>query len=156
MMSIAQIVLAPVILGLAMNHFLSGVTKKIQPLVPLISSVAALVVVHNVCGLSLGYFAAKIVRMDSRKVRAVAIEVGMQNSALAVSLAMIYFTPLAAIPGAIFSVWFVTFFVRTKKVTKENRARGISHHAKCAGRAADVLSAGVTLALSSIKKSPFG
>ena len=129
MLSIAQIVLAPVILCLAMNHFLSGVTKKIQPLLPLISSVAvalissavvalsadkilsvgltvaAVVVVHNLCGLSLGYFTAKIFRMDSHKVRAVAIEVGMQNSGLAVSLAMIHFNPLAAIPGAIFSVW---------------------------------------------------
>lgn len=129
MMSIAQIVLAPVILGLAMNHFLSGVTKKIQPLLPLISSVAviliagtvvalsadkifsvgltvaAVVVLHNVCGLSLGYFAAKIFRMDSRKVRAVAIEVGMQNSGLAVSLSLMYFNPTAALPAAIFSVW---------------------------------------------------
>ena len=129
MMSIAKIVLAPVLLGVALNHFLSEVTKKIQPIMPLISSlaviliagavvalsadkiltvgltVAAVVILHNVCGLSLGFFAAKIFRMDSRKARTVAIEVGMQNSGLAVSLAMIYFAPLAAIPGAIFSVW---------------------------------------------------
>ena len=129
MLSIAQIVLAPVILGLAMNHFLSGVTKKFQPIMPLISSVAviliagtvvalsadkiltvgltvsAVVVMHNVCGLSLGYFAAKIFRMDSRKVRTVAIEVGMQNSGLAASLSLMYFNPTAALPAAIFSVW---------------------------------------------------
>ena len=129
MLSIAKIVLAPVLLGVALNHFLSEVTKKIQPILPAISSVAiiliagavvalsadkilsvgltvaAVVIFHNACGLSLGYFAAKIFRMDSRKARTVAIEVGMQNSGLAVSLAMIYFAPLAAIPGAIFSVW---------------------------------------------------
>ncbi len=129
MMSIAQIVLAPVILGVAMNHFLSGVTKKIQPLLPFVSSlaviliagavvalsadkifsvgltVAAVVVLHNVCGLSLGYCAAKIFRMDSRKARTVAIEVGMQNSGLAASLSLMYFNPTAALPGAIFSVW---------------------------------------------------
>ena len=129
MLSIAQIVLAPIVLGLAMNHFLSGVTKKIQPLLPLVSSlavvlilgavvalsadkiltvgltVAAVVVCHNVCGLSLGYAAAKIFRMDSRKTRTLSIEVGMQNSGLAVSLAMMYFNPTAALPGAIFSVW---------------------------------------------------
>ena len=29
----------------------------------------------------------------------------MQNSGLAASLAVLYFTPAAAIPGAIFSVW---------------------------------------------------
>ena len=129
MMSIAQIVLAPVILGVAMNHFLSGVTKKIQPLLPFVSSlaviliagavvalsadkifsvgltVAAVVVLHNVCGLSLGYCAAKIFRMDSRKARTVAIEVGMQNSGLAASLSLMYFNPTAALPGALFSVW---------------------------------------------------
>ncbi len=129
MLSIAQIVLAPVILGVAMNHFLSGVTKKIQPLLPFVSSlaviliagavvalsadkifsvgltVAAVVVLHNVCGLSLGYCAAKIFRMDSRKARTVAIEVGMQNSGLAASLSLMYFNPTAALPGALFSVW---------------------------------------------------
>ena len=129
MLSIAKIVLAPVLLGVALNHFLSEVTKKIQPILPAISSVAviliagavvalsaekilsvgltvaAVVILHNVCGLSLGFFAAKLFRMDSRKARTVAIEVGMQNSGLAVSLAIIYFAPLAAIPGAIFSVW---------------------------------------------------
>ncbi|MBR4384708.1 MAG: bile acid:sodium symporter family protein [Selenomonadaceae bacterium] len=129
MLSIAKIVLAPILTGLALNHFFSEVTKKIQPILPVISSlamifvvgsvvslsadkilsvgltVAAVVILHNACGLSLGYFAAKIFRMDSRKARTVAIEVGMQNSGLTVSLAMIYFAPLAAIPGAIFSVW---------------------------------------------------
>jgi len=41
------------------------------------------------------------------KKRAISIEVGMQNSGLASSLATIHFAayPLATIPGAIFSVW---------------------------------------------------
>ena len=37
--------------------------------------------------------------------RTIAIEVGMQNSGLAVALAAKYFTALAALPGAVFSVW---------------------------------------------------
>ena len=48
---------------------------------------------------------AKLFRLDSRKSRTVAIEVGMQNSGMAASLAVLYFNPAAAIPGAIFSVW---------------------------------------------------
>ena len=39
------------------------------------------------------------------KSKAISIEVGMQNSGLATSLAMMHFGAVAAIPGAIFSVW---------------------------------------------------
>jgi BASS family bile acid:Na+ symporter len=35
----------------------------------------------------------------------VAFEVGLQNSGLAAALAMKFFTPVAAVPGTIFSVW---------------------------------------------------
>ena len=66
---------------------------------------AAIVILHNVFGLALGYGMAKLFRLDSRKSRTVAIEVGMQNSGMAASLAVLYFNPAAAIPGAIFSVW---------------------------------------------------
>jgi len=37
--------------------------------------------------------------------RTVAIEVGMQNSGLAVALAMSWFSPQAALAGAMFSLW---------------------------------------------------
>ena len=63
------------------------------------------VVLHNVCGLLLGYALAGALRLPPAKARAVGIEVGMQNSGLAASLAILYFNPAAAIPGAIFSVW---------------------------------------------------
>jgi len=45
--------------------------------------------------------------LSKAKRRAISIEVGMQNSGLATSLATIHFAafPMAAIPGAIFSVW---------------------------------------------------
>ena len=45
--------------------------------------------------------------MDASRRRTLAIEVGMQNSGLAVSLAAMHFAsmPLAAVPGALFSVW---------------------------------------------------
>ncbi len=45
--------------------------------------------------------------MSPAKRRAVSVEVGMQNSGLASSLATLHFAayPLATIPGALFSVW---------------------------------------------------
>lgn len=66
---------------------------------------ALAVVLHNLFGLALGHAAARLFGMDSRRARTVSIEVGMQNSGLAASLAVLYFNPAAAIPGAIFSVW---------------------------------------------------
>jgi BASS family bile acid:Na+ symporter len=61
--------------------------------------------------------------MDLPQAKAVSIEVGMQNSGLAASLAVMYFTPAAAIPGAIFSVWHnisgslvATYFTRRDRL----------------------------------------
>ena len=70
-------------------------------------AVVLVVVLHNVCGLLLGYFVAAALRLSEPKRRALCIEVGMQNSGLAASLAAAHFAayPMAAVPGAIFSVW---------------------------------------------------
>ena len=56
-------------------------------------------------GYLLGFFAARLFKLDYADQKAVSIEVGMQNSGLATALAMAHFSPLAAVPGAIFSVW---------------------------------------------------
>jgi BASS family bile acid:Na+ symporter len=61
--------------------------------------------VHNLIGLLVGYQAAKLCGFNASICRTLAIEVGMQNSGLATALALKFFTPLAAVPGAIFSVW---------------------------------------------------
>ena len=129
MLSIAEMVLAPVLLGLALHHFAERQTASIMPAMPLVSVVCivllvgcvvalsaaklmevgvlmfGLVVLHNSFGLLLGDVMACACHLDSRKARTVAIEVGMQNSGMAASLAILYFNPAAAIPGAIFSVW---------------------------------------------------
>ncbi len=47
---------------------------------------------------------AKIFHLERADKKAVSIEVGMQNSGLAVSLATVHFSPLAAVPGAVFSL----------------------------------------------------
>ncbi|WP_301963257.1 bile acid:sodium symporter family protein [uncultured Megasphaera sp.] len=129
MISIAQMVLLPLLLGLTAHHFFERTVEKILPVMPVVSVVtivllvggvvalgaeslldvgllmAAIVVLHNAFGLILGYGMARLFRLDSKKARTVSIEVGMQNSGMAASLAVLYFSPAAAIPGAIFSVW---------------------------------------------------
>lgn len=129
MLSIVKVVVAPIVLGVIINHLFSDTVKRVVEVLPLVSIVAILlilggvvavnadkisqtgaiimliVVLHNLCGYSLGYLAAKSCHMNIAKAKAVSIEVGMQNSGLAVSLAMIHFGAAAAIPGAIFSVW---------------------------------------------------
>lgn len=152
MLSIAEMVLLPVLLGLLVHHYFEPVSRRIMPVMPVFSVLcivtlvgcvvalsstklltvgplmAVLVVLHNAFGLALGYGLAKCFGMESRGARTVSIEVGMQNSGLAVSLALLYFNPAAAIPGAIFSVWhnisgslFANFWVRRdeKKEKKE-------------------------------------
>ncbi|WP_424892669.1 bile acid:sodium symporter family protein [Streptomyces sp. XH2] len=63
------------------------------------------VVLHNGFGLALGYAAGRVARLGGPSSRAMAFEVGMQNSGLAASLATAHFSPAAALPAAVFSVW---------------------------------------------------
>ena len=69
--------------------------------------VLGVVALHNLCGMGIGLGAAKLLHIEYDKATAIAIEVGMQNSGLAISLATANFAanPLATLPGAIFSVW---------------------------------------------------
>ena len=129
MISIVQQVLVPVVGGLTVRLILRGIIEKIQWIFPWLSTVAIAmivaivvggsadqiasagllvfiaVVLHNGFGYLLGYLAAMAVRLNQRERRAIAIEVGMQNSGLAASLATAHFSPLAALPAAVFSVW---------------------------------------------------
>ncbi len=63
------------------------------------------VVLHNGLGLALGHAAGRLARLGGPASRAMAFEVGMQNSGLAASLATAHFSPAAALPAAVFSVW---------------------------------------------------
>ena len=129
MLSIMQVVIAPSFFGLLINHLFADAVKRVVKILPLVSIVAILLIIggvvsvnsanllqtgllvmiivicHNLFGYGLGYCAAKIFKMNFYKAKAVSIEVGMQNSGLAVSLAMTHLGATAAIPGAIFSVW---------------------------------------------------
>ena len=88
----------------------------------------AVVVLHNTLGYFIGYLFAKLFKMDLPKKKAISIEVGMQNSGLGVALATAHFSPLAAVPSAIFSVWhnisgpiLATIFRRMKEKEMNNK-----------------------------------
>ena len=57
--------------------------------------------------ISCGFILGKILGLDTARTKAISIEVGMQNSGLATSLAGSTFPNLAmaTVPGALFSVW---------------------------------------------------
>ena len=65
----------------------------------------SVVVLHNCLGYLIGYFAAKLFKLNTADSKAVAIEVGMQNSGLGAALAAAHFNPIAAVPSALFSFW---------------------------------------------------
>ena len=69
--------------------------------------VFTVVILHNVLGYACGFGLGKILKFNVAKTKAVSIEIGMQNSGLATSLASTSFASLAmaTVPGAIFSVW---------------------------------------------------
>lgn len=56
-------------------------------------------------GLAIGFTVAELFKLDFHDLKAVSIEVGMQNSGLGATLTPAYFSPVAAVPSAIFSVW---------------------------------------------------
>ena len=129
--SIVYVVIAPIIIGLLCQRYLPQATKSVVPYLPAFSSIVIAFVVgiivshnadrllvgglivilvvmaHNLLGLSIGFLLGRLIRLPKPKCVAVSIEVGMQNSGLASSLAVLHFAayPLATIPGAIFSVW---------------------------------------------------
>ena len=130
-MSIVYVVIAPIVCGLLCQRFLPRMTKRVTPYLPAFSSVViailvgiivshkadklltagllvvAVVMIHNLLGLALGFAVGRLLRLQKPKCVALSIEVGMQNSGLASSLAEMHFAtyPLAIIPGAVFSVW---------------------------------------------------
>jgi len=129
LVSIMFIVILPVTLGITLKHFFSYHVQRIEHWLPLLAvsaivliiaiitalnvgqfsqlsaSILLAVALHNLLGLFIGYNGAKLLGYDAKECRTLAIEVGMQNSGLAVALAIKHFSAAAALPGAIFSIW---------------------------------------------------
>ena len=129
--SIVQVVILPIAIGIIIRHYATSFADKVAAYLPafsviaialIVSAVVAanqvalltsgitiliVVILHNILGFIFGYGAASLCRMIRPKRIAVSIEVGMQNSGLACSLAHQHFAAMAmaGVPGAIFSVW---------------------------------------------------
>lgn len=129
LLTILYVILLPVAAGLLVNRLLGDRLGRIRAGFPAVSVLAIVVIIgivvalnhgnfagmtlwlvgavvlHNALGLAGGYAAARALGQPEAVARTLAIEVGMQNSGLAVTLALKYFSAAAALPGALFSVW---------------------------------------------------
>ena len=129
--SILQVVLFPIVLGLIIRAVFKQKVEQYIQVMPLISVVAIVAIVaaiigaskasilqsglmilgvvmlHNGLGYLLGFWASRFFKLSYPDSKAVAIEVGMQNSGLGVALAAVHFaaSPITAVPSAIFSLW---------------------------------------------------
>ena len=130
-LSIVKVVIVPIALGFIVNKVFGKVTRRLIKVLPSVSVVAiclivaavvshnaekilntgmvvfAVVILHNLLGYACGLAVGKLLHLSVPKAKALSIEVGMQNSGLATSLAGTAFPNLAmaTVPGAIFSVW---------------------------------------------------
>lgn len=130
-LSILQVVILPIALGFVVNRFAGKFVARAVELLPVVSVIAiclivatvvshnagkimttgaivfVVVILHNLLGYACGFGIGKLFRMDLAKTKALTVEIGMQNSGLASSLAATSFPNLAmaTVPGAIFSVW---------------------------------------------------
>lgn len=126
--SVVQVILIPIAIGFILQKVFKKFADKTATALPIVSVIAislilasvvggsksqiletgllifAVVILHNVVGYVLGYTLANIFKLERADKKAVSIEVGMQNSGLAVTLATVHFSPLAAVPGAVFSL----------------------------------------------------
>lgn len=125
-----QIIIIPIVLGIIVHTIFKEHVQKVIEIMPLISQVAILVIIlavlsansktilavstlilvpviilHNLLGYLLGYGFSKLMKMDTPQQKAITFEVGMQDSALASTLAISFFEPASAIAAVMFSVW---------------------------------------------------
>ncbi|MDB9693735.1 bile acid:sodium symporter family protein [Acinetobacter nosocomialis] len=129
--SILQVVLLPIVIGLILRTWLKRQVESYIQVMPLVSVIAIVaivaaiiggskaailqsgllilagVVLHNGLGYLLGFTAARFFKLPYADSKAIAVEVGMQNSGLGVALAAVHFaaSPITAVPSAIFSLW---------------------------------------------------
>ena len=152
LLSILWVVILPIVLGLLVKRLLPKATEHATVYLPAVSTVAICLIVmiviaanahkllaggwivilvvmlHNILGLTVGYLIGLLLKMTPAKRRAISVEVGMQNSGLASSLATLHFAafPMATVPGAVFSVWHnisgavvARFFARRKETPND-------------------------------------
>jgi BASS family bile acid:Na+ symporter len=126
LLDLMLMVIIPLLVGFAVRHCFKKQVEKILPVFPALSvtfimficalvvalnrrfilqatgPILAAVIVLNVVGMFGGYGVGALFRMDYRKKRTLAIQVGMQNAALGTTLALEHLGEKAAIPSAFF------------------------------------------------------
>ena len=129
--SIIEIVIIPIAIGLALNYKFPDFCEKLKDYLPAISSMVVCLIVAGVIGankqailtssmiiivvivlqyfiaMGLGFAIGHLVGMGRKQIITVAIELAFQNSGLSTSLAKTHFPSLsqATVPGALYSVW---------------------------------------------------
>ncbi|HGO5809396.1 TPA: bile acid:sodium symporter family protein [Mannheimia haemolytica] len=129
--SMLQMVLLPIFVGVVIRTIFKQKVEQFSQTMPLISVIAivlivtavvsvsrdriiesgllifAVVALHNGLGYLIGYLASRLLKLPIADSKAVAIEVGMQNSGLGAALAALHFkaNPIIAVPSAVFSFW---------------------------------------------------
>lgn len=129
--SVLQMVLLPIFVGVVIRTIFKQKVEQFSQTMPLISVIAivlivtavvsvsrdriiesgllifAVVALHNGLGYLIGYLASRLLKLPIADSKAVAIEVGMQNSGLGAALAALHFkaNPIIAVPSAVFSFW---------------------------------------------------
>ena len=129
LVDILKIVLLPVTLGVLVRFFFPTILDRLGKIIPVVSVFSIVLIVgivvslsagklaavagvaflavalHNGLGLGLGYGASRALGLNHHKSKAISFEIGMENSGLAVALALAHLNPVAALPGVIFSFW---------------------------------------------------
>jgi len=139
---ITKIVIIPICAGLIFNRFLHGRFKMLDDIMPAISMAGIgliivvitaagrdalllvggylilAVLIHNMSGYFFGYWSARILQMEEKDCRTIAIEVGLQNAGLGSSLALAMgklstvglapaiFAPVMNITGSSLALWW--------------------------------------------------
>lgn len=129
--SILEIVIIPIVLGLALNYKFPKFCDELKDYLPAISSIVICLIVAGVIGTNkqailtssaiimvviilqyflamlLGFCVGHFAGMDKKQIITIAIELSFQNSGLSTGLAKNHFPNLAqaTVPGALYSVW---------------------------------------------------
>lgn len=155
-LAIIFVVIVPLLLGMVINRILSRLTENVKYILPSVADIAIFLIVAstvshnsdriratglkiiiaaillNLLGYLFGYIFGSSFMMKMKRKKALTIEIGMQNSGMATSLAVAAFPgmAMAAVPAAVFSVWqyvsgavLAGIFRKISKKSKKSRPR---------------------------------
>ncbi len=154
---ITKIIILPIGAGLIFNYFLHGKFKVLDDIMPVISMLGIVLIIvvitsagrnellvvgpllilavttHNLLGYFLGYWTARLMRMQENDCRTIALEVGLQNGGLAsglalamgklatVGLAPAVFAPVMNISGSSLALWWRAHPLTTHEAQDDKR-----------------------------------